>query len=99
MNNISLLSIVTITFNNYIELLKTVHSVNDIKNCEHIIINGGRCQKTLNFLKNYCGKSFSEPDQGISDAFNKGIKNSKGNAVMMLNSGDVLLDRSYPEKH
>ncbi|MFL2809691.1 MAG: glycosyltransferase [bacterium] len=94
----SLLSIVTITFNNYEELLKTIESVRDLEHCEHIIINGGHCQKTLDFLKNYCGKSFSEPDQGISDAFNKGIKYSIGDAVMMLNSGDILLDRSYPEK-
>jgi len=98
MNDMSLLSIVTITFNNYEELLKTIESVRDLEHCEHIIINGGHCQKTLDFLKNYCGKSFSEPDQGISDAFNKGIKYSIGDAVMMLNSGDILLDRSYPEK-
>ena len=93
-----ILSIITITFNNYEELLKTVASVRDLEHCEHIIINGGKCQKTLEFLKSYSGQSFSEPDQGISDAFNKGIKHSKGGAVMMLNSGDNLLDKSYPEK-
>jgi len=98
MNDMSLLSIVTITFNNYEELLKTIESVRDLEHCEHIIINGGQCKKTLEFLKKYCGKSFSEPDQGISDAFNKGIRYSIGDAVMMLNSGDILLDRSYPEQ-
>ena len=92
------LSIITITYNSYEGLLNTVESVRDLEHCEHIIINGGQCQTTLEFLKSYCGKSFSEPDQGISDAFNKGIKYSIGDAVMMLNSGDILLDRTYPEK-
>ena len=98
MNDMSLLSIVTITFNNFDELLHTVESVKDLKCCEHLIINGGKCQKTLEFLQSFSGKSISEPDQGISDAFNKGIKLSQGSAVMLLNSGDILLDQTYPEK-
>ena len=98
MNDMSLLSIVTITFNNYDELLHTVESVKDLKCCEHLIINGGKCQKTLEFLQSFSGKSISEPDQGISDAFNKGIKLSQGSAVILLNSGDILLDQTYPEK-
>ena len=93
-----ILSIITITFDNYEELLNTVASVRNLEHCEHIIINGGKCQKTLEFLKRYSGKSVSEPDQGISDAFNKGIKYSKGDAVMILNSGDILLDKSYLEQ-
>ena len=93
-----ILSIITITFNNFEELICTIESVKDLNGCEHVVINGGTCQKTLEFLKSYCGKSFSEPDQGISDAFNKGIKYSKGDTVMMLNSGDILLDQSYPEQ-
>ena len=93
-----ILSIITITFNNFEELIRTIESVKDLNGCEHVVINGGTCQKTLEFLKSYCGKSFSEPDQGISDAFNKGIKYSKGDTVMMLNSGDILLDQSYPEQ-
>jgi len=98
MNDMSLLSIVTITFNNFDELLHTVESVKVLKCCEHLIINGGKCQKTLEFLQSFSGKSISEPDQGISDAFNKGIKLSQGSAVILLNSGDILLDQTYPEK-
>ena len=98
MNDMSLLSIVTITFNNFNELLHTVESVKDLKCCEHLIINGGKCQKTLEFLQSFSGKSISEPDQGNSDAFNKGIKLSQGSAVILLNSGDILLDQTYPEK-
>ena len=97
-HNTFLLSIVTITFNNFEDLLHTVESVQDLEHCEQIIINGGNCLKTLAYLKNFSGISVSEPDQGISDAFNKGIKFSTGDAIIMLNSGDILLDRTYPSR-
>ena len=98
MKNSGLLSIISITFNNSEELLNTVESVRGLDNCEHIIINGGSCPKTSEFLQGYSGKTVSEPDLGISDAFNKGIRYSQGEAVIMLNSGDILIDRTYPEQ-
>ena len=98
MKNRIFLSIITITLNNFEELLQTVESVRDLNGCEHIIINGGECPQTLEFLQGYYGKSVSEPDQGISDAFNKGIRLSSGDAIIMLNSGDLLLDRTYPAR-
>ena len=98
MKNRIFLSIITITLNNFEELLSTVESVRDLNGCEHIIINGGECPQTLEFLQGYYGKSVSEPDQGISDAFNKGIRLSSGDAIIMLNSGDILLDRTYPAR-
>ena len=98
MKNRIFLSIITITLNNFEELLQTVESVRDLNGCEHIIINGGECPQTLEFLQGYYGKSVSEPDQGISDAFNKGIRLSSGEAIIMLNSGDILLDRTYPAR-
>jgi len=98
MKNRIFLSIITITLNNFEELLRTVESVWDLNGCEHIIINGGECPQTLEFLQGYYGKSVSEPDQGISDAFNKGIRLSSGDAIIMLNSGDILLDRTYPAR-
>ena len=98
MKNRIFLSIITITLNNFEELLRTVESVQDLNGCEHIIINGGECPQTLEFLQGYYGKSVSEPDQGISDAFNKGIRLSSGEAIIMLNSGDILLDRTYPAR-
>ena len=98
MKNRIFLSIITITLNNFEELLRTVESVRDLNGCEHIIINGGECPQTLEFLQGYSGKSISEPDLGISDAFNKGIRLSSGDAIIMLNSGDILLDRTYPAR-
>ena len=98
MKNSGILSIISITFNNFEELLNTVESVKGLDECEHIIINGGICPQTSEFLQGYLGKTVSEPDLGISDAFNKGIRYSQGEAVIMLNSGDILIDRTYPKK-
>jgi glycosyltransferase involved in cell wall biosynthesis len=91
-----MLSVVTITFNNFEELAKTVDSVRGLP-IEHIIINGGKCPKTAEFLASFKGISLSEPDQGISDAFNKGIRLATGKAIMFLNSGDILRDQKYLE--
>ena len=96
MKNSVFVSIISITYNNFEDLLNTVESVRGLDDCEHIIINGGSCPQTLEFLQCYSGKTVSEPDLGISDAFNKGIRYSQGEAVIMLNSGDILIDRTYP---
>ena len=98
MKNSGLVSIITITFNNFEELSNTVESTSGLDDCEHIIINGGSCPQTSEFLQGFSGKKVSEPDLGISDAFNKGIRYSQGEAVIMLNSGDILIDRTYPKK-
>lgn len=90
-----MISIVTITFNNYEELIKTLSSIEGIRCAESIVINGGSCERTREFLKQYHGIPITEPDRGISDAFNKGLSLSTGDAVMFLNSGDVLLDKEY----
>ena len=58
MKNRIFLSIVTITLNNFEELLRTVESVGDIDGCEHIIINGGKCPRTLWFLQGFSGLLF-----------------------------------------
>lgn len=93
-----MISIITITYNNYDELVKTINSIPKSDIVEPNVINGGQCNKTLEFLRDYSGKSITEKDEGIADAFNKGIKISSGNYIMFLNSGDVLLSPSYLEK-
>lgn len=91
-----MISIVTITYNNYDELIKTLNSIPQSDLIESIVINGGECENTKEFLKTYKGKSISEKDNGIADAFNKGVNLSSGKFIMFLNSGDVLLEKSYP---
>lgn len=90
-----MLSVITITFNNYDELRSTLDSVTNIPQIESLVVNGGNCSKTLEFLKSYSGKSISEKDSGISDAFNKGWKSASGEAIVFLNSGDLLIDKNY----
>lgn len=93
-----MISVITITYNNYEELKKTLDSIEGISNIESIVINGGDCNKTKAYLSQIKARSVSEPDKGISDAFNKGLKIAKGDAVIFLNSGDVLKDKGYFEK-
>ncbi len=92
-----MISIITLTFNNYDELIRTINSIPVSDQIESVIINGGSCEKTKKFLENYNGKSITEKDDGIADAFNKGIKLASGSYVMFLNSGDILIDSMYPE--
>lgn len=92
-----LFSIVTISYNNYWGLKKTVASVlaqqgNDL--FEYIIVDGGSTDETIQFLRSLppSVKWVSEKDRGISDAFNKGVRMSSGSAILMLNSGDCFIN-------
>ena len=93
-----MLSIITVTYNNFNELIKTINSIPKSASIESIVINGGQCEETLDYLKSYSGKSISEKDEGIADAFNKAVNLSTGKYIMFLNSGDELIDKSYPEE-
>jgi glycosyltransferase involved in cell wall biosynthesis len=90
-----MITVITLTFNNYDELIKTCDSISGVVGIEHLIINGGKCEKTLAFLKNYSGRSISESDHGISDAFNKGVKYCNTEYFCYLNSGDILINKEY----
>ena len=93
-----MITVVTITYNNFNELLDTLKSIEGLPNIEIVVINGGQCAKTRNFLENYPCFAINEPDRGIADAFNKGIQLSSGEAIVFLNSGDVLIVPDYYEK-
>ncbi len=65
-----------------------------------MVVDGGQCQLTKNYLSQLSLGSLnfsfvSEPDEGISDAFNKALRMSKGDAVVFINSGDRLIDKNY----
>ncbi|MBS4035213.1 MAG: glycosyltransferase [Ignavibacterium sp.] len=93
-----MISVITITYNNSEELVRTINSLQKSSFVESVIINGGSCERTREFLKSYNGVVINEKDQGIADAFNKGIKNSSGKYLMFLNSGDELIDKTYLKK-
>ena len=90
-------SIITISFNSKATIEKTILSVinQNYADKEYIIIDGGSTDGTLEIIDKYRDHIdivVSEKDEGISDAFNKGIRRSKGEFVLLLNSDDVLLD-------
>jgi len=93
--NPPLISIITVVYNCETTLEHTILSVifQDFKNYEYIIIDGGSTDGTLEIIKKYHDKItlwISEPDKGIYDAMNKGVKNSMGKWCYFLNSGDSL---------
>jgi glycosyltransferase involved in cell wall biosynthesis len=63
---------------------------------EHIIVDGGSTDGTIEVIDNYkdeISKFTSEPDKGIYEAMNKGIKLSSGDIIAFLNSDDMYADR------
>ena len=91
------LSIITINYNDVQGLKKTVESVTNqsCKDFEYIVIDGGSTDGSAEYLSIQNDKInywISEPDHGIYNAMNKGIKKAKGSYFLFLNSGDTLVD-------
>ena len=85
-----MISVITVTYNNYNDLLRTLHSLKNVDDIESVVVNGGDCNKTKKLLSNYDGIAISEPDKGISDAFNKGVTR----AIETGNCGTATLANS-----
>lgn len=90
------LSIITVVYNDGNGLKKTLDSlakqVN--KNFEHIVIDGNSSHENLEVIYQNIDKIdffITEPDEGIYDAMNKGIKNTSGEFISFLNAGDEAL--------
>ena len=91
------ISIITVCFNSEKTIKDTIESVlsQDYPDIEHIIIDGLSNDKTMHIVSKYqnkVAKIISEPDQGIYDAMNKGIKLATGDAIGILNSDDFFED-------
>ena len=89
------ISIITVTYNCAETITYTLNSIKsqDYKNIEHIIIDGDSMDGTKEIIKKQIGKNqifISEPDSGIYEAMNKGIKLASGEIIGILNSGDVF---------
>jgi len=91
------ISIITITYNNAQGLEKTIGSVTlqDYPDKEYIVIDGGSKDDTpsvLNRLSGCIDICISEPDDGIYDALNKGVKLATGRWIICMNAGDVFAE-------
>jgi len=86
------ISIITVCFNSAKTITDTIHSVasQDYHEIEHIIIDGGSTDGTVEIIANVSSvASFvSEPDKGIYDAMNKGILMATGDIIGILNADD-----------
>tara|TARA_B100001093_G_scaffold409908_1_gene399049 strand:- start:4751 stop:5503 length:753 start_codon:yes stop_codon:yes gene_type:complete len=93
MNRFPLVSIITVVYNGERHLLQTINSVSNqtYKPIEYLIIDGASTDCTLDIIQDNetkITKWISEPDQGLYDAMNKGIKLAKGELIGMINSDD-----------
>ena len=89
------LSIITVNLNNRDGLQKTIDSVicQTFRDFEWIVIDGGSTDGSKELIEQYADHFaywVSEPDKGIYNAMNKGIKVAKGEYLQFLNSGDSL---------
>lgn len=85
------ISIVTVSYNHGEFIRQNIESVlqQNYPNLEHIIVDGGSTDNTLDILRSYPHlKWTSEPDRGQSDALNKGFSRVTGEIVGWLNSDD-----------
>ena len=92
-------SIITVCYNSEKTIEDTIKSIaaQTYKNIEYIIIDGGSKDTTndiVNKYKDIISIHISEPDNGLYDAMNKGIKLATGDLVGVLNSDDVLYDNN-----
>lgn len=105
------LSIVTINYNNAEGLRRTLASVmaQTCHEIEHVIVDGASADESVNIIHEYEAlntssknplsiKWCSEPDGGIYNAMNKGIKQASGDYIQILNSGDILASNDVVEK-
>ncbi|MDR1222266.1 MAG: glycosyltransferase [Tannerella sp.] len=91
------LSIITVNKNNAAGLEKTMQSVvtQTFIDFEYIVIDGGSDDGSTEIIKKYADKVtfwVSEPDSGIYNGMNKGIKQAHGDFCLFLNSGDWLIE-------
>ena len=112
-NENPLVTIITATYNliknnrkeHFIKMVESVKN-QDYPNIEHVIIDGGSDDGSIELFETLGLKYYSEPDNGIYDAFNKGIQKANGKYINFMNSDDyfnnlsaVTLSVKELEKH
>ena len=96
-------SIITVCLNSEKTIENTIQSVlfQSYKNIEYIVIDGNSTDNTKSILGKYAdfiSTVVSEPDKGLYDAMNKGLKLATGDVIGILNSDDLYKDLFVVEK-
>ena len=97
------LSIITICYNIKDEIKRTCESIvnQSWQNFEWIVVDGGSTDGTLDILKEYKDRInilISEPDKGIYNAMNKGIRKASGKWLNFMNGGDCFASNNVLEQ-
>jgi glycosyltransferase involved in cell wall biosynthesis len=98
MSNKYKISVITPSYNSGRYLEEAIQSVikQNYPSFEHIVVDGGSTDETLDILKNYSHLTWvSEPDNGQSDAMNKGFRISTGDIIVYLNVDDYFLPGAF----
>lgn len=96
-----MISIITPTFNSEQYLEDCIQSIikQNYQRYEHIVIDGGSSDRTIDILKKYEGQYplrwISEKDEGMYDAIRKGFNMAKGNILCWLNSDDMFMPWTF----
>jgi len=103
MTSATQITIITVNRNNGLGLEKTILSIasQSYKGIEYIVIDGASTDSSLQVIEKYSEAInvwLSEPDNGIYNAMNKGIDRAKGDYVLFINSGDLLIHDSVIER-
>ena len=94
-----MITLVTVTYNAAAVLQRTLASIAEqtCKDFEHLIIDGASTDNTIQLAQQYKASLIggqvvilSEPDKGLYDAMNKGLRLAKGDYICFLNAGDFL---------
>ena len=98
-----IVTIVTVAYNALEALQKTATSVESqtFHNFEYIIVDGGSSDGTPLWLKTHQSQLLtwvSEPDKGIYDAMNKGVRMAHGEWVLFMNAGDCFASDDVLER-
>jgi glycosyltransferase involved in cell wall biosynthesis len=98
LSELPLLSIVTVVLNGAKTLERAIQSVlsQDFPELDYVIIDGGSTDGSVDIIRKYearIGYWRSEPDNGLYDAMNKGVRAARGRWVLFLGADDVLIAR------